>query len=639
LVYIASTGIESAFGPLQNHAAIVASGEIETANRVNKCHQVHLVKGKVFVDFCSRTATDKTHSREEEATIRAELDRKNREINAVLERYTPGSAARTNSRSRQTNEDIQRLLERLERIPASGIVDAMRADFVQRSERSTLANEYWQEGPSSNLLLRGLINERMNLPDILLAKHLGSNDANRLFEKFMQNWNHGLGLLDPYLHSPRTLLQRCPLLFTVVLAIASRDDRQKPELHGLLMEQAKLSAAAALTDGWKSADTVQAFLLMGSYPPPVRRFADDRTSLFIGMAIRMALDRKLYLASEVNPESDEERIELANHIRTWRACMLLDSSSAVKFGRTPSLREFRAVVQAGDYRDAQTGFEIRIFGAANHFLYLAKSGKAIDYSGLTGNFESDISAIRDEIGQMLQTAPDQHDNSGMFRREILNLTVYYARMVVYSFVFTRELDHGNLGGGIYLPNCFQTASASVMIVLDRLAHLPQFKYSPDGWFEYAAFSAAFLIKDWSIKLMRPQFAAFVDQAHRTRVAELVKGLVNMYRSPAVALHADNHLPRLLAQFLESAARNIPEYRQASSSRGLSRSPPNTPSTYTQSLVGATSQLNWNRGLGPPPGSSGFDVAPAEALMNELSSSVPEWWDMLDLALPGLAYQQ
>ncbi|KAG9079361.1 hypothetical protein FRC06_007776 [Ceratobasidium sp. 370] len=139
--------------------------------------------------------------------------------------------------------------------------------------------------------------------------------------------------------------------------------------------------------------------------------------------------------------------------------------------------------------------------------------------------------------------------------------------------------------------------------------------------------------------MRPQFSGFVDQAYRQRVAELVKGLVDMYRSPAVALLADNHVPRLLAQFLESAARNIPEYRQASSSRGLSRGPPKTPSTYTQGIMGATSQLNWMDNLGPPPGPlSGFDIAPSEALMNALSSSVPEWWETLDHALPGLVYQ-
>ncbi|KAG8693358.1 hypothetical protein FRC09_010559 [Ceratobasidium sp. 395] len=434
-------------------------------------------------------------SQAEEDAIIAQLEQKDREINAILERYTSGSTSRTGSGFRRVNGDIQRVLESLEMIPVSNGVDSMRSSFVHRSERLVPANEYWQDGPSSNLLLRGMINERMRLPDILLRRHLRAQDANRLFENFMQNWNHGLGLLDRRLHSPRTLLQRCPLLFTVVLAIASRDDRERPELHELLMKHAKLSAGGALTDGWKSADTVQALLLMGSYPPPVRRFEDDRTSIFIGMAIRMAIDRKLYLASQVNAESDPERIELANHIRTWRACMLLDGSSAVKFGRSPSLQN-GTIVPADDLRDAQTGFEIRIFAVANHFLHLARSGMnmATDYSSLAGNFDSEIDRLYDEIKYTSERAVDRHESSGRFRWEILNLTLDYARMVVYSFIFTREIDNGQFGGGSYLPKCFQAASASVRRVLEGLAHLPQFKYSPDAWFEYAAFSAAFMIK-------------------------------------------------------------------------------------------------------------------------------------------------
>jgi hypothetical protein len=95
------------------------------------------------------------------------------------------------------------------------------------------------------------------------------------------------------------------------------------------------------------------------------------------MAIRMALDWKLYRSSEVTPTSTGEAIELANHTRTWRACVLLDGSSAVKFGRAPTLQRTGSSVQARDARDAQTGFEIRIFNLVNNFLQLAKIGSAV----------------------------------------------------------------------------------------------------------------------------------------------------------------------------------------------------------------------------------------------------------------------
>lgn len=508
------------------------------------------------------------HSSDEE--VRALMDAlavKDQQINEILARYTPGPVSSTYSSSRRTNGEIQRLLESLEKIRATTVVDSARAGFIHRLEHSTQGHEYWQEGPSSNLVLRALINERSRLPDVLLDRIINAQQANRLFKNFMDRWNHGLGLLDPRIHSPRTVLQRCPLLFTVVLAIASRDDQERPQLHDELMKQAKLSAAAALTDGWKSADTVQALLLMASYPPPVRRYTDDRTSIYIGMAIRMALDRNLDRASAVQPGSTEEAYELGNHVRTWRACVLLDASSAAKFGRRPSIRDVGSIAPSLDARDAQTGFEIRIFSVVNYFLGMAKiSNMAVDYSSLVRNVDTDINAIYDEISRTLQY--DQQTECGVFRTQILKLTMDYARMVVYSFAFIKELEYGSRTGGVYLPRCIELASSSVSRVLDRLARLPQFKYSPDAWFEYAGFSAAFLIK-----LMRPEFAGYVD---RTRIVALVKGLVDVYRSPAVALRADNHFPRVMAQFLENAARNIPEYRHTSS-RGLSRNPPQTPS--------------------------------------------------------------
>ncbi|QRW10677.1 Fungal specific transcription factor domain [Ceratobasidium sp. AG-Ba] len=543
----------------------------------------------------------------EAAAIWNDLNAKNQQINDIIARYTSAPVPSGHSNSRRTNGEIQRVLERLEKIPTNTVADAARAEFIHRLERTTPGHEYWQEGPSSNLVLRALINERSRLPDILLDKIVGPQEANRLFKSFMDNWNHGLGLLDPRLHSPRTVLQRCPLLFTVVLAIASRDYQDRPDLHAHLMQHAKLSAAAALTDGWKSADTVQALLLMASYPPPVARYTEDRTSLYIGMAVRMALDRNLDRASGVQWRTPEEKAELDNHIRTWRACVLLDRSSAVKFGRNPSIRDIGSLSYAPTGRDAQTIFEIRIFGVVNHFLYIAKSGHmANDYLARIRDANADIDGISDEIRHTPQLEPNTE--YGAFSMQLLNLTMDYALMVINSFAFTKELESGNTTGGIYLGECMKLATSSVARVLDRLVLFRQFKYSPDAWFEYASFSAAFLIK-----LMRPQFANYVD---RPRIAGLIKRLVDMYRSPAVALRTDNHLPRLMSQFLENAARNIPEYQQApspsGSSRGLSRSPPTTPS---------------------PPYVEGtrFDAPPSEVL----EGFVWDWFGDVEYVLPGI----
>ncbi|KAF8605726.1 hypothetical protein BDV93DRAFT_46188 [Ceratobasidium sp. AG-I] len=558
-----------------------------------------------------------------EDQLKDELASTDQEIDNIIQRYTGVLPSHAQGHRRKKSQEIQEILDQLANIPSYIPTDRVRAEFVQLADPAD--GKYWQEGPSSNLLLRGLINERHHVPDILLNRILGPQDANNLFDRFMKLWNHGLDLLDPAIHSPRTVLQRCPLLFTIVLAIASRDYQGRPDLHERLLKQAKLSAAAALTDGIRTADTVQALLLIASYPPAVRRFSEDRTSLYITMAIRMATELKLENASRTVPENNREKLELDNHTRTWNACLLLDSTSSVKVGRTPTLRNSGNVVHTSDPRETQTGFEIRIFRAVNRFMQMAKGGNsAFDYSTLMSDFTEDMRGLDDQIHFEHQRARDRNEHTGQLRQAILLQTMDYARMVVYSFGFTKAIAQGNNRGGQYLTYCFKVASSAVIGVLDRLAPLTLFKYSPDAWFEYAAFSAAFLIK-----LLRPQFAADIDISSRQRIVDLVKRLIDMYRSPYVALPSDKHVPRVLAQFLENAIRAVPDYIElvrrsgsssaSSSSRGLSRSPPKTPS--------------------PPHGSpkSGFDAAPSEALMAALAGYIPEWWELVDHALPGMDY--
>ena len=52
------------------------------------------------------------------------------------------------------------------------------------------------------------------------------------------------------------------------------------------MEFAKYEAGKALTEPSKSIDTVQGFLLLAVYPEPKRKWSDDRSWLFMGVAFR-----------------------------------------------------------------------------------------------------------------------------------------------------------------------------------------------------------------------------------------------------------------------------------------------------------------------------------------------------------------
>jgi len=52
------------------------------------------------------------------------------------------------------------------------------------------------------------------------------------------------------------------------------------------MHFAKHAAANALIDGWKSVELCQAYILMSIYAVPARRWEEDRSWLYTGLAIR-----------------------------------------------------------------------------------------------------------------------------------------------------------------------------------------------------------------------------------------------------------------------------------------------------------------------------------------------------------------
>ena len=112
-----------------------------------------------------------------------------------------------------------------------------------------------------------------------------------------------IGLLDPKLHTATSIFQRCPFLFTVsayrlfsfsmaclslsiVCAVSSRYYGDKSEIYPVAMHFAKHSAANALIDGWKSVELCQAYILMSIYAVPARRWEEDRSWLYTGLAVR-----------------------------------------------------------------------------------------------------------------------------------------------------------------------------------------------------------------------------------------------------------------------------------------------------------------------------------------------------------------
>lgn len=52
------------------------------------------------------------------------------------------------------------------------------------------------------------------------------------------------------------------------------------------MKYARLAAGTALIGGQKTIEVVQAYILLSLYPVPARRWEDDRSFIYLGLAIR-----------------------------------------------------------------------------------------------------------------------------------------------------------------------------------------------------------------------------------------------------------------------------------------------------------------------------------------------------------------
>ncbi|KIJ22679.1 hypothetical protein M422DRAFT_196896, partial [Sphaerobolus stellatus SS14] len=161
-----------------------------------------------------------------------------------------------------------------------------------------------------------------------------------------------VSVLDSQIHTPRAVLERDGFLFTVVCTIASRYLTSRPNLHSAALHFAKHLAATSLINGVKSVEMAQAYLLMSVYGLPARRWEEDRSWFYGGLAGRIATDLNLNLApsstsgstsSTTKPLSERHERERMNRTRTWLNCWNVDRSSAVQFGKPTGLEEDETV--------------------------------------------------------------------------------------------------------------------------------------------------------------------------------------------------------------------------------------------------------------------------------------------------------
>ncbi|KAK7043609.1 hypothetical protein VNI00_008220 [Paramarasmius palmivorus] len=431
----------------------------------------------------------------------------------------------------------------------------------------------------------------LNPPDIVKHCLLFPQDIARLFEIYFDKVNSFFSILDPELHTPEKLIWSSPFLFTVICAIASRYYTARPDIYMLAQEFARDAAGKALIEGQKSIEMCQAYLLLAVYPVPKKKWAEDRSWLLMGVAIRMAIE--LELDQPPPPDCDER--QALNRTRTWLNCYCVDGSHAIQFGKLPMLRldGYLARTSQNWYRSSlmNIAYDIHLCAYVQMIVIMARWRSLVADGGLKG--DEIVSASLDtseelarEIALWVAYYNDQYRLTPLitcaYRGYTTRMITAYLRLVVLATGFQHAYKSGITRNCDIFSKSIEAAKTVIQIMVDHLYPMGRLQYAMEANFLYVSFAAAYLVN-----LLRPKFLPLLDENQQDEIIRIVEGLIEVLRSKQVALDG-RHTPALYSRFLSSllAKYNIPPrercfptvdgtsiYPQYSAQRGST--PPNT----------------------------------------------------------------
>ncbi|KAI0784236.1 hypothetical protein C8Q75DRAFT_736365 [Abortiporus biennis] len=408
-------------------------------------------------------------------------------------------------------------------------------------------------------------------PHILKSGVVNPQEVEDLFKIYWDYMNLSVSLLDPHLYTPQATFWRSPFLFTVICAISSRYYMARPDLYQAAMRYARLAAGTALISGRKTVEAVQAYILLALYPMPCHRWEDDRTWVYLGLAIRIAADLNLHHPNTATPKNEQHAREMLNRTRVWLNCFNLDRSTGSQYGKPPIIPNTDYVAnQSGTWWNASqynlNNFDIQIAAytadlrlVANFAIRVRGDGsnpygidKSLDIAAIASETDDKLKNLWESWSPHLKEHEDPKDLQGRFRTALLRLAYSYARLSALSFGFqyqfgrkapttTRTNDEQFL-----LLRCFRAATDVLKAYLEEIA-LPEqmifLRHGPEAQSVFVTFAAAFLIK-----LLHPRFSKYLNKPERTEARSLVQRLSDVMAEVAVD---DRHSPKLYSQFLKS----------------------------------------------------------------------------------------
>ncbi|KAF8177381.1 hypothetical protein K438DRAFT_1845777 [Mycena galopus ATCC 62051] len=422
---------------------------------------------------------------------------------------------------------------------------------------------YFMPGPATDLGMRAQLIEQHSPPEILIHGLIVPEDVDKLFEIFYTRVNPFIALLDPVLHTPASTFARCPFLFTVICAVSSRYYPEKSEIYPIAMHFAKHSAANALIDGWKTVELCQAYILMSTYAVPARKWEEDRSWLYTGLAIRLAMDLNLHqVPSNKFKGNEKQERELLNRMRVWMICFNLDRSIAAQFGKPMTIKEDYILQDGSDdwYKKSpyNTVYDLHmcaytaLLRVVTRFhddvfsdpLSPSRLNKHLDFRAVAIAHDAKLTAFMEEWSKRFTEESDANDRKCVVRCKLLPFLVACSRLVMFSFGFQQAYQQGlQIAGHIFFTKCLESAKAVLRNMVEGLAPTGFMRYSPDGHFVIASFASAFLLK-----LLRPEFSDLIPKKEENQVYDLIGRLIQTLSSPEIAID-DRHTPKLYARFL------------------------------------------------------------------------------------------
>ncbi|KAK0559490.1 hypothetical protein OC844_004369 [Tilletia horrida] len=175
--------------------------------------------------------------------------------------------------------------------------------------------------------------------DPVLKGYIELKEVERLFDVFFNHINPLLLVFDPFLHSVGSVRRRSAFLTTVIISLAARFvDTQRDAALAVSLEHLWLGKQLPriLSEGYKSIEIAQAFVILAMFHKPMRSLADDRSWQYLGFAIRMAteigVNRRIKPSEAVRSREQVRRRE-RNRERLWCNLFLCDRIMSAQTGR------------------------------------------------------------------------------------------------------------------------------------------------------------------------------------------------------------------------------------------------------------------------------------------------------------------